>query len=222
MSFTFLQEQAYEYLRKQILEGKLSYDVVYSEAQVAKEINCSRTPVKDALTRLHHDKYIDIIPSKGFILHRFTEKDIQSTFQTRVALESFCVISLMEARETESAKMVIAHLDELLKRLSSLVEADRVSEFLEIDLQFHKQIVDFVANDDFHELYDSHNYRIENLAFKCLHSQERRVEAYREHLAVFEAIRAGGISECYQAVTAHNENTYQCDMQMLIKEYGSV
>lgn len=221
MSFTFLQEQAYEYLCRQILEGKLEYNVVYSEAQVAKGINCSRTPVKDALTRLQHDKYIDIIPSKGFILHQFTERDILSTFQMRVALESFCVISLMKARETEPAKQVIARLDELLRRLNDLVKTDRVTEFLEIDLGFHRQIVDFVENDDFHELYDSHNYRIENLAFKCLHSAKRRDAAYQEHLAILTAIREGGISECYRAVTAHNENTYQCDMQMLRKEYGN-
>lgn len=97
--FQFLQEQAYQYLRNKIRNDELLPDQVYSESQIARELDCSRTPVKDALTRLSHAKYIDIIPSKGFRLHRMTEDDLTSTFQTRVAVESYCALSIMERRE---------------------------------------------------------------------------------------------------------------------------
>ncbi|MEA5048109.1 MAG: GntR family transcriptional regulator [Eubacteriales bacterium] len=222
LNFTFLQEHAYEYLRNQILAGNLSYDVIYSESQIAKEIGCSRTPVKDALTRLHHDRYIDIIPSKGFILHKFTQKDILDTFQIRVALESFCVISIMRARDTQEGKSTIAALQGFIHNLESLANTDCVKDYLANDLQFHKCIVDFVPNDDFRELYDSHNYRIENFAYKSLQTEARRIAAHNEHRKILKAIETGGIEGCYEAVTEHNINTYQNDIQIISREFGSI
>ena len=61
-----LQERAFTYLKKLIASGGLTPGVIYSETRIASEIGISRTPVKDALVRLSQDKYIDIIPSKGF------------------------------------------------------------------------------------------------------------------------------------------------------------
>lgn len=222
MNFTFLQEHAYEYLRNQILAGNLSYGVIYSESQIAKEVGCSRTPVKDALTRLHHDRYIDIIPSKGFILHKFTQKDILDTFQIRVALESFCVISIMRARDTQEGKKTVAILEMFIQKLEALAKTDCVKDYLTNDLQFHKCIVDFVPNDDFRDLYESHNYRIENFAYKSLQTKERRVAAHNEHQKILRAIEFGGVNECYEAVTEHNENTYQNDIQIICRECGNI
>ena len=56
-----LQYKAYEYLKEKILNGSFEYGKFYSESGVAAETGFSRTPIKDALTRLCHDKYIDII-----------------------------------------------------------------------------------------------------------------------------------------------------------------
>lgn len=214
-----LQDRAYRYLREQVLGGTLSYDVIYSESAFAKSLGCSRTPIKDALTRLSHAKYIDIIPSKGFMLHRLTENDILSTFQTRVAIESFCVISMMEKKDTREGKRAVAKLEELVEKMGRLSDGSDLPKFLKLDIAFHKSIVDFAENEDFSDLYEAHTYRIEKLASESLREDGRCDESYREHLAVVEAIRTGSVSACYQAVLAHNENTYTNDLRILRRDY---
>ena len=67
-----LQEQAYLHLKKLIIECKLEPDVIYSETKMCSELGVSRTPFKVALARLSQDKYIDIIPGRGFCLHRMS------------------------------------------------------------------------------------------------------------------------------------------------------
>lgn len=47
--FQFLQEQAYQYLRGKILNDELEPEQVYSESQVARELNCSRTDRKSVV-----------------------------------------------------------------------------------------------------------------------------------------------------------------------------
>lgn len=141
--FQFLQEQAYQYLRGKILNDELEPEQVYSESQVARELNCSRTPVKDALTRLSHAKYIDIIPSRGFRLHQMTEEDLVSTFQTRVAVESFCALSIMERRDRPDGQDALAHLHELLQKQEQASERSDLAAFLEADILFHRTIMLF-------------------------------------------------------------------------------
>ena len=65
---TPLNEQAYNYLQKLIMENHFSYQEVYSETKLSKELGISRTPLRDAVHRLAQEGYIDIIPSKGFML----------------------------------------------------------------------------------------------------------------------------------------------------------
>ena len=71
---TPLNEQAYNYLQKLIMENHFSYQEVYSETKLSKELGISRTPLRDAVHRLAQEGYIDIIPSKGFMLHQMNRK----------------------------------------------------------------------------------------------------------------------------------------------------
>ena len=79
--YTPLQEKAYQYLKEEILKGRFQYGKFYSETKIAAETGLSRTPIKDALTRLCHAKYVDIVPSKGFCLHKITKDDIKNSYE---------------------------------------------------------------------------------------------------------------------------------------------
>lgn len=213
--YQFLQEQAYTYLRERILNDELEQQRVYSETQVARELNCSRTPVKDALTRLSHAKYIDIIPSKGFQLHKLTEDDLINTFQTRVAVESFCVISLMQQRDTPRGAETLAHLRGLLSLQERLADGSDISAFLASDIEFHRSIMHYVTNSDFAELYELHAYRIEAPARRSLRAPDRCREAWQEHAGILDAMHSGDIGRCYLAVLRHNESTYAHGVRLL-------
>ena len=89
-----LNEQAYRHLQHMILTDQLSYQEIYSETKLSKELGISRTPFRDAIHRLAQEGYIDIIPSKGFTLHQLTKQDVDETFQIRSALECYCTCLL--------------------------------------------------------------------------------------------------------------------------------
>lgn len=87
---TPLNEQAYHHLKNLIITNGLSYQEIYSETKLSKELGISRTPLRDAVHRLAQEGYIDIIPSKGFCIHQLTKQDVSETFQIRSALECYC------------------------------------------------------------------------------------------------------------------------------------
>ena len=91
-----LQEHAYDHLRDLILSGALKPNVFYSETKMAAEIGISRTPMKDALVRLAQDKYIDIIPSKGFRLHEMSAEEAQKYLQELIEKDTLLGIRVLK------------------------------------------------------------------------------------------------------------------------------
>lgn len=72
-----LQIQAYDYLKEMILSGRLDPDVLYSETRMSAEIGISRTPMREAIQCLSQDGYITVVPSKGFMLRKLNEQDME-------------------------------------------------------------------------------------------------------------------------------------------------
>ena len=99
---TPLNEQAYNYLQKLIMENHFSYQEVYSETKLSKELGISRTPLRDAVHRLAQEGYIDIIPSKGFMLHQMN-RELLAKLQKQMANSSL---------QADQLKKTIANLQE--------------------------------------------------------------------------------------------------------------
>lgn len=203
-----LQLQAYEYLTDQIKSGKLKAGIIYSETKTAAELGISRTPLKDALVRLAQDRYVDIIPSKGFCLHEITSDDIENTYEVRCAIESFCAVNLFHKRASALGRRALRQLDVLLKKQQEVLErGGTIERFFLFDERFHQIIIDFTDNPEFHRLHATFSYWISKLANATLGQPGRMEHALSEHQRIYQSLLAEDLSEVYQAVTEHQEIT---------------
>ena len=82
-NFKILQQQAYEYIKDLILNQQIQYNQIYSESKIALEMGISRTPIRDAVHRLYQEGLIDIIPNKGFSLHKMDQRDVCLLYTSR-------------------------------------------------------------------------------------------------------------------------------------------
>ena len=169
-----LQEKAYEFLKDKITKGELEYGKFYSETKMAAEIGISRTPFKDALVRLSQDRYIDIVPSRGFCLHTLSLQDITNTYQSRTAVEGFCALSLHTKRkEKEAAAVIEALFKDHENMAKAIADHASFSEILSYDLAFHRRIVEFSKNEELISLYESLNHQLYDIAMKTFELEGR-------------------------------------------------
>lgn len=206
-SLTTLQKYAYDYLKNMILSGKLIDNEIYSETKISKEIGISRTPMRDALRHLSQEGFIDILPSKGFRLHKFTEKDILEIFQIRSAIEGYATFLLTKQSKTESGIETINKLKNILKKQEDIIATSRdLVEFAEYDTLFHTVIVAFAENFAFDEMFDNYMYRIKKLAIDSLSHDGRLEETMEEHYNIFNCICEGNIQDIYDITLYHMES----------------
>lgn len=215
-SFKRLQEQAYDHLRQEILEERFAYGEIYSETRTAARIGISRTPVRDALQRLAQEGFVDILPSRGFCLHRLTAEDVLETYQARSALEGYCAVLAARQAGQLPARQLLERLETLLGEQRAELDGARDREaFTRIDQQFHIALVAFAGNRTFDELFHNYLHRIRRLAIQSLLRPGRMETALQEHTALLEAMRAGNTAASYQAVLVHMETPRDINLQDL-------
>ena len=215
-----LQEKAYEFLKDKITKGELEYGKFYSETKMAAEIGISRTPFKDALVRLSQDRYIDIVPSRGFCLHTLSLQDITNTYQFRTAVEGFCALSLHTKRkEKEAAAVIEALFKDHENMAKAIADHASFSEILSHDLAFHRRIVEFSKNDELISLYESHNHQLYDIAMKTFELEGRPAIAVSEHQAILDNIvsdEEGATAGTYLSVMKHMDNIKDIVINLMV------
>ena len=112
-------------LRDMILSGRLRPGERISELQAVEITGVSRTPVRLALVRLEDEGLLQAIPSGGFMVKAFTERDILDSIELRGTLEG---LAARFAAERGASARSLEPLKECLADLDQLVRQDRVSE----------------------------------------------------------------------------------------------
>jgi GntR family transcriptional regulator of vanillate catabolism len=126
-------------LRDLILSGSLRPGERISELQAVEITSVSRTPVRLALVRLEDEGLLQAIPSGGFMVKAFSERDILDSIELRGTLEGLAARFAAErgasARSLEPLKECLADLDQLVRQDPISVEA--FSAYVTMNARFH-------------------------------------------------------------------------------------
>jgi GntR family transcriptional regulator, vanillate catabolism transcriptional regulator len=126
-------------LRDMILSGRLRPSERISELQAVEITGVSRTPVRLALVRLEDEGLLQAIPSGGFMVKAFSERDILDSIELRGTLEGlaarFAAERGVSARDLEPLKQCLADLDQLVRQDPVSVEA--FSAYVTMNARFH-------------------------------------------------------------------------------------
>ncbi|MDO4546914.1 MAG: GntR family transcriptional regulator [Clostridia bacterium] len=208
-----LQSSVYEHLKNAILAGELDFDTIYSETKVASSLSVSRTPVRDAVMRLHQERYVDILPSRGFMLHKPTMEDLRLAHQIRSAVETYCALALYAERESPAARRCIASMRDYCLSQARLAD-DEVGRFWQLDIAFHRQIVGYVKNETFDTLINNYMHFFTAMPVSSFITDRRKDSTIREHMAMLEAIESGTQDEVREAVQRHTDESLATILHM--------
>lgn len=207
MTFKRLQEQAYDHLKQMVLADKFERETFYSETRIAEELGISRTPIRDALQRLSHDGLIDIMPSKGFRIHKLTYDDIIDIYQIRCSIEGYCSRLMTLHRKQPGAQEALAKLEELVEKQGRLLEeGNPVSELVELDYTFHLDIIAYSGNSVFSQIYSNQMYRMRMITVEGQERESRRASSLAEHRELVNAMRKESVDTVYECILHHYQN----------------
>lgn len=135
-----LQEKAYLSIQKMIENNELELGVVYSETKLSKMLDISRTPVRSALNRMAQDGYIDILPSRGFVLHEMTRSEFIDHIGLVCSIEFFAAHHCIQnpGRRSKCLKKV--------EQVHAKMETANLNKLAELNNEFHTTLIQMNGN----------------------------------------------------------------------------
>jgi DNA-binding GntR family transcriptional regulator len=134
-------ERVYRVLRDWLITAKLPPGEFLSEADLAARCGTSRTPVREACTRLMQDKWLSRIRRKGFLVTPISVRDIVDMYQYRKVLECFAA---EKAAQTATAEQ-IAELRALVAPESN--PDSELAAILRANGVFHRRLSELAGNE---------------------------------------------------------------------------
>ncbi len=126
-------------LRDLVLAGRLRPGERISELQAVEITGVSRTPVRMALVRLEEEGLLEVIPSGGFMVKAFSERDILDSIELRGTLEGlaarFAAERGVSSRDLEPLKQCLGEIDGLVRQ--DPLSMDAFSSFVALNARFH-------------------------------------------------------------------------------------
>jgi DNA-binding GntR family transcriptional regulator len=133
-------ERVYQLIRDWMIAAELPPGEFVYEPDLAERCGTSRTPVREALSRLAQDGWVDSIHRKGFQVRPITLRDISELFTYRRLFERY-------AGERAAATATTAQIAELEK---TLAQEDRpnnsMRDLLALNEKFHMTLADRTEN----------------------------------------------------------------------------
>jgi GntR family transcriptional regulator, vanillate catabolism transcriptional regulator len=130
-------------LRDLVLEGKLRPGERVSELQMVERLGVSRTPVRTALVRLAEEGLLESIPSGGFAVRAFSEREVFEAIEIRGTLEGLAArLAAERGVSSEELDRISGCLDAIdAVVLGRKPTVDDISRYIELNAQFHALIV---------------------------------------------------------------------------------
>lgn len=195
------QEKTYRWLRRQIAEFPHDAGFFMTEAQIARELGVSRTPVREALLRLEAEGMLKILPKKGAYVAAISSDEAKSVMEARRMVEEWCV--RIGAVSDHGLGGILAEFVEEQKRLAG----DPVA-FIECDREFHSALVRASRNPLLENFYESLRDRQVRMGLKALAVENRVDTVVREHQDIAKAVIARDEGAAVAAVKRHLDSTW--------------
>lgn len=186
----------YETLKQAIFHGELEPGQPLVETVLASWYKVSRTPVREALSRLEQDGLVER-SDRGLIVRRRSPEEIIDIYETRIALEATAGRMAAE-RRTEHDMRILRRLIERSRDVS----ADDDHK-VDLNRQFHHAIWHASHNESLRDLLVRLDLHLARYPATTLSYPNRWEEAKVEHAALVDAVEDRDDDRAYEISRTH-------------------
>lgn len=199
---TNANDAAANIIRRAIIRGELLPGERLKEAEIARELGISRTPVREAMLVLQAEGLLDLAPSRGATVRPYDLDELRLLYDLRVLLEGYAARYAASQITPEQ----LTELEESCERMEAL-PYDEIVPQNEENIFFHSHVLDIVGSDRLRHIVRS---LLEiPLPYKRGYwsHEENKEHSVQFHRRVVEALRSGDPDAAEKAMREHLEDS---------------
>ena len=183
---TTIGNQLTSFLRDAIISGEIEQGSKLSETKLAKSMDVSRGPLREAIRRLEGMRLVQTVPQKGSRVVKLNTELVLQMYHTREALEA-------KSAALASQNMTSQEIEQLYRLIDTqsnqLKESSSASVSAESDYAFHEKIIKGSKNKVIQQvLLDEMYYLIKMFRYQSEAMQKSGTNTLTEHRQIAYAI----------------------------------
>ncbi|WP_213951006.1 GntR family transcriptional regulator [Tepidanaerobacter syntrophicus] len=133
-----LRTEIMRYILEEINKGNFKPGERIVETKLAKELNVSQAPVREAILELSVMGILERRPYSGTVVRQLTPEDIEDIYNTRAFIEEYAAKRAAKLVTDEQLKA----FETTLKEMEVAAKNDRIKDFMAADIEFHELVLD--------------------------------------------------------------------------------
>lgn len=205
-----LADEVYDELVEAIIRRDIGLDDTLVQEKLAKEMQISRTPVREALMRLAQEGVLEVSSRGSFKLYKMDEAEVRELYQSRAAIEGQCARILAVHHSAED----IQYLRKTVEREENIA-SPTVRAYFEANRNIHRAIVESASN---RFLLDMFNMIWGKAQVFPLFATIEKVDLSKslgDHMSLVDVISTGDRTEALETFINHIQDGFELQMQGL-------
>ena len=200
---SLLRDRAYDRIKRAIILGEFGPGTMLYESAVARTLEMSRTPVREALMRLAEEGLVRNFPNAGRLVAVPTLKEIEEIFDLRLCLESYVVSEIFSRNISFRLEPLSTWIDAQEKALRE----EAPWKFFEANHQFHIELVRLLGNQTLVDVVQGLHDKPIQSGFQALRNNASLFEPIVEHRDIVRALEEPGPEAALAEITRHATNS---------------
>jgi DNA-binding GntR family transcriptional regulator len=206
-----LADSVADILRERIVSGAFAPGERLVEAELARQLQVSRGPVREALAGLRAEGLAYEEPRRGSFVAALTTDDVREIYELRAALESRAARLLIE-HDDDAA---FARLAGLIADLGTAAAVDDRDGFARLDARFHEELCRSSGNARLHRIFVSNAGVLGTLLRLEVNTQYEAIDGLlAEHEALWEEIASKDVRRAEVACNRHLDQALERVIRM--------
>lgn len=208
-----LKQIAYNSIKEKILNCEYMPNSFLNEDLLCEEFGVSRTPIRDALSRLEQEYLITIVPKKGFFVAPLSANEINMVFEGRLLIEPYVLLNYCKDFPADKLERLYATLEETQKGIVS-----KRKDIYDLDNEFHETIISQCINRYLVQTYyNIHNQNCRLRIISGRANDKRLLDTVEEHFQILEGLSNKNYEKAAQAMTDHLTNSRASAFQAFLE-----
>ncbi len=215
-----VEQFVYDTLKSAILSRQLAPGNQLVEIPISKQLNISRTPVRNAIRKLAKERLVDIIPNKGAFVVNPSKEEIEQAYELRRELEIIAAKKAVYALLPEDFALMNQYLNDEAQAL----ESKNLVAYLEANKNFHMAITQKCGNKFLIEYIEKlmNETNIYLILFDTFFEElSSTAHGPVEHQLIIASLQAKDLQKLEDILNRHYKNAID-SLAIQKKEYKSV
>lgn len=208
------KETAYKVIKNNIINLNLKPGERINEKEFEKSLGMSRTPIRDAFSRLTSEGLLDVYPQSGTYISKIDLEKVKEAVFLRSTIEIEAVKRACENFNEED----FVFLDSNFRKQKFAIKNNKLDDFRKFDNEMHEYF--FVGNGFKHtwKLVNNFSFDYHRIRKLKLDLNFRTEETLKEHEEIINFIEQRDKKKAVKQIKQHIEYVYE-DLEVIRNKY---